>query len=185
VSNFFKKSFLIAMPELIDPNFSQTVTCICEHTSMGAFGLVINRPHAFITTIDLFKELKIEYQPAMQAFPVYIGGPVHTEEVFILHGPPLQWEGSIPLSETLGMSNTRDVLSSIARGEGPHSFLIALGCAGWGPGQLESEIRSNVWLTGPLSEKIIFDTPVEFRWEESVKLIGIDPSLLTGTAGHA
>ncbi|MEW5909891.1 MAG: YqgE/AlgH family protein, partial [Thermodesulfobacteriota bacterium] len=176
MSDFFKKSFLIAMPGLMDPNFSQTVTCICEHTSMGAFGLVINRTHSFISVKDLFTELKIEYQSGTGTSPVHIGGPVHTEEVFILHGPPLHWEGSILLSQTLAMSNTRDVLTAIAAGSGPASFLIALGCAGWGPGQLEAEIKSNVWLTGPLNEKIIFNTPVEFRWEESVKLIGIDPS---------
>ncbi len=182
---FLKRHFLMAMPGLRDPNFSQTVTCICEHSSMGAFGLIINRLHPLVTAKALFDEFNLAYREELGATPVYWGGPVHEGEVFILHGPPLEWERSLLIASTLSMSNTLDLLKAIAREEGPSSFLIALGCAGWGPGQLEAEIKANAWMTGPIEERILFDTPVEKRWEEAMKRIGIDPSLLAGTAGHA
>jgi len=175
----------MAMPGLKDPNFSQTVNCICEHSSMGAFGLVVNRLHPFLTAKAIFDEFNLRYREPLGSIPVFWGGPVHEREVFILHGPPLQWEGSVRVSETLSMSNTLDVLHAIAMEQGPIAFLIALGCAGWGPGQLEAEIKANAWMTGPVNETILFETPVEKRWEEAMKGIGIDPSLLADTAGHA
>ena len=185
LSDFLKQHFIIAMPGLMDPNFSQTVTCICEHTSMGALGIVINRIHPFATAKEIFEELEIAYRPEKGSAPIYAGGPVHSGEIFILHGPPLHWEGSIPISSFLAMGNTKDLLCAIAAGKGPGSFMIALGCAGWGPGQLESEIKANAWLTGPLIEEIIFHTPVEMRWQEAVRKLGIDPAFLADTAGHA
>ncbi len=182
---FLKHQFLMAMPNLTDPNFARTVTCICEHSSMGAFGLIVNRLHPFLTAKAVFKELGLQYRKEIASLPVFFGGPVHEGELFILHGPPLAWEGSILLSRTLSMSNTLDVLTAIAMGQGPSSYMIVLGCAGWGPGQLESEIKANAWLTGPLMEEVVFETPVEKRWEEALRKIGIDPSLLTDRAGHA
>lgn len=182
---FLKQQFLMAMPGLKDPNFSQTVNCICEHSSMGAFGIVVNRLHPFLTAKAIFDEFNLRYREPLGSIPVFWGGPVHEQEVFILHGPPLQWEGSVRVSETLSMSNTFDVLHAIAMEQGPMAFLIILGCAGWGPGQLEAEIKANAWMTGPVNESIIFETPVEKRWEEAMKGIGIDPSLLADTAGHA
>jgi len=182
---FLKYQFLMAMPGLRDPNFAQTVTCICEHSPMGAFGLIINRLHPVLTAKAIFDELNLQYRQEIDSIPVFWGGPVHEGEVFILHGPPLQWEGSIRISATLSMSNTLDVLRAIVMDQKLSGFMITLGCAGWGPGQLESEIKANAWLTGPIKEGIIFDTPVEKRWEEAMRGIGIDPSLLAETAGHA
>jgi putative transcriptional regulator len=180
-----KGQFILAMPGLVDPNFYQTVSCICEHNSEGAMGLVINRAHDALTARDIFEELKIEYTSEAKFIPVHIGGPVHIGEIFVLHGPPFGWEASLKITHSLAMSNTRDIIESIAMGKGPQSFMIALGCAGWGPGQLEAEIKQNAWLNLPIFEENIFEKPIETRWEEAVRKMGIDPILLSDTAGHA
>jgi putative transcriptional regulator len=181
----FKGQFLMAMPSLADQNFSHTVTCICEYTPVGALGIVINRVHPGLSGKDIFNELKMEYVPGSENIPIHIGGPVHIGEIFILHGPPFGWEGCLMITPSLAMSNTRDILKNIAMGKGPGSFIIALGCAGWGPGQLDSEIKQNAWLTSPIFEDIVFDLPVEKRWVEAIKKMGIDPALLLDTAGNA
>ncbi len=180
-----KGHFLMAMPGLNDPNFFQTVTCICEHTEEGAVGMVVNRVHDTLKTKDLFEELNIAYLPGSEILPVYLGGPVHLGEIFILHGPPFDWQGCMNVTPVLAMSNTIDILQAIALGRGPEAFLIAIGCAGWGADQLETEIRENVWLTGRIYEDIIFSTAVESRWEQAIRKIGIDPTWLSDTAGHA
>ena len=180
-----KAHFLIAMPGLNDPNFAGTVVCMCEHTAEGSFGLVINRILPNLTAKDLLDELKIRAVPESRSATIHYGGPVHLNEIFILHGPPLDWEGSVRLTPSLAMSNTRDVLEAIAAGAGPEKYQITLGCSGWGSMQLESEIKENVWLSCPVSEEIIFDLPADDRWKEAVKVLGIDPALLTDTAGHA
>ncbi len=180
-----KGQFLTAMPGLADPNFSQTVTCICEHNENGAMGIIINRVQASVSGQDVFEELGIDFAPGAQSIPIHIGGPVHLGEIFILHGPPLEWEASLLITPSVAMSNTRDILEAIAMKKGPPSFMISLGCAGWGPGQLEAEIRENAWLTSPIFDDNIFKLPVELRWEEAVKRMGINPTLLSDTAGHA
>jgi putative transcriptional regulator len=180
-----KGQFLLAMPSLLDPNFYQAVTCICEHSENGALGIIVNRVHHSLTAKDIFEELTIGHDPGMESIPIYLGGPVHLGEIFVLHGPPFDWEASLMITPSLAMSNTRDILEAIATGGGPRSFIIILGCAGWGPGQLESEIKENAWLNYPIFEENIFYVPVESRWEEAVKKLGIDPILLSNTAGHA
>ena len=180
-----KGQFLMAMPSLIDPNFYQTVTCLAEHNPKGAMGIVINRAHPQINAGMIFDELKIEGVVEAKNKPVYIGGPVHAGELFVLHGAPFTWDGSMMISETLALSNSRDILEAIAGGRGPRDYLISLGCAGWGPGQLESEISGNAWINSPFSEEITFQLEVESRWEAAMREIGIDPALLSDTAGHA
>ena len=180
-----KGHFLLAMPSLVDPNFHQTVTCICEHNESGAMGIIINRVHHFLTAKDIFEELTIEHTPAAESAPIHFGGPVHVGEIFVLHGPPFNWEASLMITPLLAMSNTRDILEAVAMGRGPRAFIITLGCAGWGPGQLESEIKENAWLNHPIFEENIFDIPIEARWEGAVKKMGIDPTLLSNMAGHA
>lgn len=182
---FFKRQFIIAMPHMTDPNFFQTVICIFEHTREGAVGIVVNRSHPTILGKDIFDELKINYVKDSESIPIYIGGPVHIGEIFILHGPPFNWESCVMVTPFLAMSNSKDIVEAIAMGEGPEAFIISVGCAGWGEGQLESEIKENVWLTCSISEKIIFEIPVEYRWEEAVKKMGIDPGKLSDIAGHA
>jgi len=138
-----KGQFLIAMPGLNDPNFYLSVTFICEHTQAGAIGIVVNRAHASISGKDIFDELKIAYKPEAASFSIYIGGPVHMDEIFVLHGPPFDWQGCLNVSPSVAMSNTRDILEALAQGKGPEMFVVTLGCAGWGPGQLEHEIKEN------------------------------------------
>jgi len=180
-----KGQFLLAMPGLLDPNFYQSVTCICEHNDGGAMGIIINRVHHSLTCKDIFEELNLKYVPDTESIPVHLGGPVHIGEIFVLHGPPLNWEASLKITPALAMSNTRDILEAIAMAKGPKAFIISLGCAGWGPGQLESEIKANAWLNYPIFEENIFEMPIETRWDEAVKKMGIDPMLLSNTAGHA
>ena len=180
-----KGHFLIAMPSLADPSFSRTVTHICEHTSYGALGLVINRVHPELTMKAVFRELNMESVPEADSLPIYMGGPVHTGQVFVIHGPPFGWEACRPVNTSLALSNSKDILEMLAKGNGPESFIIGLGCAGWGPGQLESEIMANAWLTCPGDETVLFKTPVEKRWEEAARLMGVDVKLLTDVAGHA
>jgi putative transcriptional regulator len=180
-----KGQFLMAMPGLVDPNFYQSVTCLSEHNQKGAMGIVITRIHPEINAKMIFDELQIPAAGDAQKVPVHMGGPVHMNELFVLHGAPFAWEGSMMVTEELALSNSRDILEAIAMGKGPRAFIIALGCAGWGPGQLESEIRGNAWITGPYSEEIAFRMAVERRWEAAMQGIGIDPALLSDTAGHA
>lgn len=180
-----KGHFLIAMPSLEDPNFVRTVTYLCEHNDDGAVGLVINRVHPELRVEVIFRELKLESGPRVGSLPIHLGGPVHSDEIFVLHGPPFGWEACRPVTPSVALSNSKDVLQSVARGQGPQSLIVALGCAGWGPGQLESEIMANVWLSCPANEKILFETPSERQWEEAARLMGIDVRLLSGVAGHA
>jgi putative transcriptional regulator len=180
-----KGQFLISMPGMADPNFASTVTCICEHTTDGAIGLVINRVHDAVSCKEIFDELDIDHTAAAGRMPVHIGGPVHLNELFILHGPPFGWDGCLMIDDDLAMSNTPDILEAIAGERGPELALVVIGCAGWGPLQLESEIRDNAWISGPLSPEIIFEAAVKDRWKMALRRLGIDPALLSDTAGHA
>jgi putative transcriptional regulator len=185
VENSLKGHFLIAMPEMADFNFSHTVICISEHTHSGALGIIINRVLPTVSGKTIFDELKLESAPGSESIPIHIGGPVHANEIFILHGPPFEWESCLMITEKLAMSNSMDIIAAIAAGEGPEAFVISLGCAGWGPGQLESEITQNAWLTCPVANEVVFSEPIESRWERTVKMIGINPALLSSTPGHA
>ena len=180
-----KGQFLMAMPGLADPNFYQSVTCLSEHNQKGAMGIVITRIHPKVNARMIFDELGIRAFTGAAHIPVHIGGPVHINELFVLHGAPFDWEGSVMVTEELALSNSRDILEAIAVQSGPRAFIISLGCAGWGPGQLEGEIRSNAWITGPYSEEIVFNLDVDQRWEAAMRTIGIDPALLADTPGHA
>lgn len=180
-----KGQFLMAMPSLMDPNFHQTVVCLSEHTHEGAVGIVVNREHPTLRAETIFKELGMMHSDAAGGAPIYLGGPVHLSEVFILHSPPFDATMSLAISDRLAMSTTRDVLERIARDKGPQRFIISLGCAGWGPGQLEAEIQQNAWLTSDIDEDILFDIPVGSRWERALRRLGVDPSQLIDGAGHA
>jgi len=180
-----KGRFLIAMPAMKDPNFFQSVICVCDHTAEGALGIIINKIHFSLSGQTIFRELKMPCKPSSKSIHLHIGGPVRGGELYLLHGPPFAWDSTLMITESLALSNSVDILQAIALGQGPRFFLITLGCSGWGPGQLDHEIQNNVWLTSPLSEKIISETPVENRWTEALKDLGIDPAMLSDTAGHA
>ncbi|NEX22280.1 YqgE/AlgH family protein [Thiorhodococcus mannitoliphagus] len=177
--------FLIAMPGLQDPNFSRTVTYICEHTDQGAMGIVINRP-LDVRLGELFDQLDIRStRPGAKETPVYQGGPVQTDRGFVLHSAGPAFDSTLSITPDISVTTSRDVLEAIGRGEGPDETLIALGYAGWGSGQLEQEMSANAWLSGPASGEIIFQMDPGARWMAAARLLGVDLNLLSGEAGHA
>lgn len=177
--------FLIAMPALSDPNFHHTTTFICEHNAEGALGLVINRP-IDLQLGDILEHMGIEPgNREIASLPIHMGGPVQNDRGFVLHEPLGNWDATLKVTETTGITSSRDILEAIARGEGPARYFITLGYAGWGAGQLEQELAANAWLSGPASTRIVFDTPCEDRWEAAAALLGIDLKLISGETGHA
>lgn len=175
----------MAMPAMADPNFKHSVTCMSEHTAEGAVGIVVNQIHPQLNGQMIFDELGMACGPHADEMPIHIGGPVHSNELFVLHGDPLKWESSLIIKEGLALSNSRDVLEAVAAGSGPDQALIVLGCAGWGAGQLEWEIMQNAWLTLPCNSEVVFQIPIEERWEYAIRQLGIDPGALSDTAGTA
>jgi putative transcriptional regulator len=183
--DFLTNQFLVAMPALEDPNFRESVTFICEHNPQGALGIVINRPMNVVLD-DILKQLSLKARDGdTGATPVYLGGPVQPERGFVIHEPPGQWEATLKVGNGIGVTTSRDVLAALAEGHGPKRAFVALGYAGWTAGQLEEELKSNSWLSAPADPHIIFDTPVEQRWQAAARLIGVDLSLLSGDTGHA
>ncbi len=173
------------MPKLADPNFSQTVTLICEHNAEGALGIVINRP-TDLRLRELLSHLGLTTSAETIGNElIYAGGPVQLDHGFVLHQPLGQWEATLSINEHLGLTTSRDILAAIAAGKGPKKSLVTLGYAGWGPGQLEQEIADNAWLTVPHDLNIVFDLPAERRWHTAATKLGIDLNLLAGDAGHA
>ncbi|MFO7753020.1 MAG: YqgE/AlgH family protein [Desulfobacteraceae bacterium] len=167
-----KGHFILAMPGLPDPNFAETVTCICEHNETGALGFIVNKLHPLLTGRELFEDLGIECDSSVDRLNVYLGGPVQPSGVFVLHGPPFDWSECLRITDGLGLSNSRDILDAVARNEGPESFLVLLGCAGWGPMQLDSELKENAWLTCAISEEIVFHDDVDLKWEKAMMMVG-------------
>ena len=182
---YFKGHILIAVPSLADPNFQYSVTCISEHNDQGAMGIVINRRQPELDLKMILDELKINHDDKAATTPIHIGGPVHVNELFILHGHPLEKYEGMVITDSLAMSNSKAILEAIALGQGPEDYFIALGCAGWGPGQLEWELGQNAWLTGDINPELLFKTPVDNRWRHAIEQLGIDPALLIDQAGHA
>lgn len=178
--------FLIAMPGLNDPNFSRTVTLICEHTEDGALGFVINQP-TDIPVAELLSQQEITFEtdnPLAEA-PLYSGGPVETQRGFILHSPEMKWETTMEVDESFCLTSSRDVIEAAVAGEGPKSCMFILGYAGWAAGQLEQELAENAWLTTEADQSIVFNLPFEQRWQAAAEKLGVDLSLLNSTAGHA
>lgn len=177
--------FLIAMPRLADANFFRSVTLICEHSAEGAMGLIINRA-TDLTLGDVFAQLDIETgHPDTASEPVYLGGPVQNNRGFVLHEPLGQWDSTLAVTESIGVSTSRDILEAMARQQGPEHSLVTLGYAGWSPGQLEREIAENSWLHCPADRAILFEVPAAERWQAAATLAGVDLNRLSGEAGHA
>lgn len=177
--------FLIAMPAMEDAFFTRSVTYLCQHSENGALGIVINRP-SDLTLQDIFQQMDIE--PTNEdagKIPVFFGGPVHPERGFVLHEPIGNWDSTLHVTEGLGLTTSRDILEAIARGEGPSNVLIALGCAGWSRGQLETEILHNAWLNAPLNLGILFRTPAHRRWKAAFEGMGLDIVQFASQSGHA
>jgi putative transcriptional regulator len=184
--------FLIAMPGMADDNFAGAVVYLCEHTEKGALGLVINKP-IDIKLKNLFEKVELKLDLVDQADlaeqPVYYGGPVQTERGFVLHeklaGDGAAYSSTMSVPGGLEMTTSKDVLEAVSGGTGPRRILVTLGYSGWSAGQLEDEIGRNGWLTVDADPVVIFDTPIEKRYDRALQLLGIDPRMLSQEAGHA
>src|SRR5882757_9429047 len=184
--------FLIAMPGMMDGTFAGTVIYLCEHTEKGALGLVINKP-IDIKLKNLFEKVDLTLdRPELAESPVYFGGPVQTERGFVLHesldgdeGEGGHYNSSLRIPGGLEMTTSKDVLEALSSGAGPKKVLVTLGYSGWGAGQLEDEMSRNGWINVGAERDIIFDTPVEQRYDKALSLLGIDVNMLSGEAGHA
>ena len=182
---YLSNQLLIAMPGMEDPNFSTTVTLICEHNADGALGIIINRPLG-LNLGGLFEQLDVtDPDAAIVTRPVLDGGPVAKERGFVLHQPGGRFESSVAVSSDIQLTLSRDVLDALASGDGPSKSLVALGYAGWEPGQLEAEMLENTWLSVPATPELIFDVPFEERWQSAAHTLGIELSRLSIDAGHA
>jgi putative transcriptional regulator len=181
--------FLIAMPGMGDGTFAGAVVYLCEHTEKGALGLVINKP-IDIKLKNLFEkvELSLDREDLAEA-PVFFGGPVQIERGFVLHERLGEsgghYNSSLQIEGGLEMTTSKDVLEAISNGAGPKKLLVTLGYSGWGAGQLEEELGRNGWLNVNAEPAIIFDTPIEQRYEKALSLLGVDPRMLSPDAGHA
>jgi putative transcriptional regulator len=184
---------LIAMPGIGDPRFERTVIFLCVHSADGAMGLVVNKATEQLTFPELLQRLdllpqdeRIELPPQVLSMKVQIGGPVESGRGFVLHTSDYHaTDSTLPIDESIGLTATLDVLRAIAAGAGPRQALLALGYAGWGPGQLEREIHQNGWLHCETDETLLFDTDLDAKYELALRKLGIDPSMLTSYSGHA
>jgi putative transcriptional regulator len=176
---------LIAMPAMGDPNFSQTVALICDHSPRGALGLIVNKPLP-MRMHEIFQQLEIEISTGpLTEQQVLRGGPMQTDRGFVVHRAGGEWDSTLKVSEALHVTTSRDILAAMARGDGPAEAMVALGYAGWDGGQLESEIRANVWLSAPVDLTLIFDMPFEARWEAAGRLLGVELSRISPMSGNA
>jgi putative transcriptional regulator len=177
--------FLIAMPSLDDPHFSRGVTLVCQHDDQGAMGLVLNHP-SDLTMAEVLRQMDIGGASAeLGRQPVLLGGPVQPDRGFVLHEDARDFGPTLRFGHGLAISTSREILEALARGEGPREFVMTLGYAGWGAGQLEHEIARNAWLTVPADRAIVFETPIERRWQAAAFALGVDISGMPDTVGHA
>jgi putative transcriptional regulator len=177
--------FLIAMPGMVDPNFSRSLTYICEHNEKGALGVVVNRP-SDMTVSSLFKSLDLPLAARRLGRSLVLnGGPVQTDRGFVLHQPVGEWKSSLPVADGVALTTSLDILEAVGKGEGPESILLTMGYSGWSAGQLEQELLQNAWLTVEASSKILFTMPAEQRLSAAMALLGVDYARLSETAGHA
>jgi len=184
---------LVAMPGMGDERFARTVIYVCAHSPEGAMGIVVNKPAADLSMPDLLVQLDIIPEDERIRLPnrvgrmqVLMGGPVETSRGFVLHSPDFFIDQStLPIDEDVCLTATVDILRAIARGEGPQSAVLALGYAGWGAGQLESEIQANGWLNCPADPELIFHSALDLKYEMALRKLGVDPAMLSMDAGHA
>ncbi|MCL6268453.1 YqgE/AlgH family protein [Sansalvadorimonas sp. 2012CJ34-2] len=183
-----RDTLLIAMPQMDDPNFAESVVYLCDHNSEGAMGLVINRP-LNVCVGDLFKQIGLNFPDEAPHYQdhVFLGGPVDMEHGFVLHThkEDSPTANALHITPDLSLTSSQAIFDSIAAGEGPNNTLVALGYAGWGPGQLENELAQNIWLNSPADRSILFSTPIEHRLTRAAARIGVDLTLLSHEAGHA
>jgi putative transcriptional regulator len=182
---FLTGQLLIAMPAMADPRFAQSVIYLCAHTPEGAMGLVLNRPLKRPSFEDLLRQLDVAPLPPARRIRLCAGGPVDNARGFVLHTTDWTGEGSLRVDDELALTASLDVLKAIAEGGGPREGILALGYAGWGPGQLDAEMQQNAWLSVSADETIVFDDDHDTKWRRAFAKLKIDPLLLSGAAGHA
>ncbi len=177
--------FLIAMPQLSGSYFGHTVVYMWQHNDEGALGIVVNLPLE-IKLDEIFSQLDIEVQRPESAEQIVLsGGPVETDKGFILHDADRDWQSTLKVTDEIRITTSRDILADISRGEGPENYLVALGCSGWSPGQLEQEIADNAWITCPASKDIIFSRDFEHKPDMAVAALGFTMDQLTTDVGHS
>lgn len=180
--------FLIAMPSMHDPIFGGTVVYVCEHNENGVLGVVINKP-TDMTMEVLFDRIDLEVSSAaerhLESEPIMFGGPVQDDRGFVLHTPGAHYSSSLTVTNDVAFTTSIDVLEAVARGQGPERMMVSIGYAGWSPGQLEDELARNGWLTVAADPRIVFEVPIEERYQAAIKLLGFDPLMLNSEAGHA
>ena len=184
-NNYLSGQMLIAMPGMTDPRFEKAVIYICAHNEDGAMGLVVNRLIESMTFPEMLKQLDIEPSEPENVIRVLLGGPVEQARGFVLHSPDYLQDASMVVDDDVALTATIDILRAIADGAGPRNRLLALGYAGWGPGQLDSEILHNGWLNVSADDDLVFGEDLDAKWERAMAKIGIDPLLLSDDAGHA
>jgi putative transcriptional regulator len=183
---FLDGQLLIAMPGMGDLRFDRTVIFMCAHSSEGAMGLIINKPAPELSFADLLRQLKIPAGGELDRERVHFGGPVEHGRGFVLHSAEYSVEGaSLKVNDSFAMTATVDILQDMARGEGPNRALLALGYAGWGPGQLEGEIQANGWLTAAADPELVFGERDTEKWEAALRSLSIDPRPLSAEGGRA
>ncbi|ARC89294.1 YqgE/AlgH family protein [Rhodovulum sp. MB263] len=178
---------LIAMPGMGDPRFERSVVYLCAHSDEGAMGLIVNKPLSEISFSDLLDQLEIDRSPGAQDIRVHFGGPVEHARGFVLHSGDYRTkrDTTLRVDSDFGMTATLDILEAIAQGDGPSESLLALGYAGWGPGQLEGEILQNGWLTCDARPGLVFGGADAQKWERALRAMGVDPLVLSSAAGRA
>lgn len=176
---------LVAMPGMADPRFERSVIYLCAHSPEGAMGLIVNQVASNVSFPAVIGQLGIEASEDYADTPVHVGGPVETSRGFVLHSADYVQESTLVIDEHFALTATIDVLRAIAEGTGPRRHVLALGYAGWGAGQLDAEIQSNGWLVAPAVPDIVFGGDNDTKWLRAMRAIGVDPSLLSTTAGHA
>ena len=179
-------SLLIAMPGMGDPRFDKSVVYMCAHSPEGAMGLIVNKPTEDVRLSHLLEQLEIDVADGVRDGPVYFGGPVEHGRGFVLHSRDYTSDiSTLNVDDDIAMTATLDILEDLAKGDGPAQALMALGYAGWGPGQLEGEIAQNGWLTCEASCDLVFASDDGAKWENALKALGIDALMLSASAGHA
>jgi putative transcriptional regulator len=184
---YLEGQILIAMPNMPDPKFEQAVLFLCAHSERGAMGLVLNKLVNNITFMDLLRQLRIRPQArGVPGIPVQFGGPVETGRGFVLHSPEYSaGDATAKVGQNVGLTATVDVLKAMAEGQGPRDKMLALGYAGWGAGQLESEIQRNGWLTCPPDDYLLFGQNLQGKWDYAIRKLGFNPSQLSRDSGRA
>ncbi|HVH78182.1 MAG TPA: YqgE/AlgH family protein [Stellaceae bacterium] len=177
---------LVAMPQMQDPRFARSVVYLCAYSEeAGAMGLVVNKTLDALTVEELYAHLNIEAARSNRPQPVHFGGPVDPGRGFVLHSPDYREEATLGLSDTFAMTATLDILRAISKGEGPRQSLLALGYAGWAPGQLDAEIQANGWLSVEADAELVFHEADETKWMRALAKLGVSPEMLSTDAGHA